>query len=343
MKGKVTIRDVAVKAQVSNQTVSRVINNRPDVAEKTRQRVWQVIEELNYQPNALARSLIQQRSLTLGVVTAGLQFLGPSQTLNGITRQAEEMGYSLLLKELPHFRSNDTKPLLDTLLARQVEGIIWAVPEIGDNWEQLPKVSIPIIYLTMLERPDVSAVAVDNYLGGQLATQHLIDQGYRHVAHLSGPLDWWESRQRQAGWHDTLRDAGLPISDQQSTSGNWSVGSGAQAMEQLIESFPEMDAVFVGNDQMALGAMHVAHQKGYRIPEDLGVVGFDGMPEAEHFVPSLTTISQDLRELGSTAVRQLIQAISVIHLEHLVFEPRYISLRPELCIRESSTPGTPKQ
>jgi DNA-binding LacI/PurR family transcriptional regulator len=111
-------------------------------------------------------------------------------------------------------------------------------------------------------------------------------------------------------------------------------------MEQLVERYPEMDAVFVGNDQMALGAMHVAHQKGYRIPEDLGVVGFDGMPEAEYFVPALTTIYQDLRQLGSTAVRQLIQAIGFVHLEHLAFEPRYISLRPELCIRESSTPST---
>jgi LacI family transcriptional regulator len=340
MKGRVTIRDVATMAQVSNQTVSRVINNRPDVAEETRQRVWQAIEELNYQPNAIARSLIQQRSFTLGVITAGLQFIGPSQTLNGITKQAEETGYSLLLKELPHFRSNNTKPLINTLLARQVEGIIWAVPEIGDNLEQLPEVSIPIIYLTMPERPDVSAVAVDNYLGGRMATRHLIDQGYRQIAHLSGPLDWWESRQRQAGWLDTLRDAGLPVSEQQSTSGNWSVSSGAQAMEQLVESFPDMDAVFVGNDQMALGAMHVAHQKGFRIPEDLGVVGFDGMPEAEYFVPSLTTVSQDLRELGSTAVRQLTQAIGFMHLEHLVFEPRYISLRPELRVRGSSTPGT---
>jgi LacI family transcriptional regulator len=337
MKGKVTIRDVADMAQVSSQTVSRVINSRPDVADETRQRVQQAIEELNYQPNAIARSLIQQRSLTLGVVTAGLQFLGPSQTLNGIAKQAEEMGYSLLFKELPHFRSNNTKPLINTLLARQVEGIIWAVPEIGDNRERLPEVSIPIIYLTMQERPDLSAVAVDNYLGGRMAAQHLIDQGYRRIAHLSGPLDWWESRQRLAGWRDVLHEAGLSVSEEQSAPGNWSAASGAQAMTQLVESYPDMDAVFVGNDQMALGAMHVAHQKGYQIPGDLGFVGFDGMPESVYFVPPLTTISQNLRELGSTAVHQLAQAIDLMHLDHHVFEPRYIPLRPELCIRESST------
>jgi LacI family transcriptional regulator len=342
MKGKATIRDVAAKAQVSNQTVSRVINNRPDVAEETRQRIWQVIEALNYRPNALARSLIQQRSLTLGVITAGLQFLGPSQTLNGIIRQAEEMGYSLLLKELPHFRSSDTRPLLDTLLARQVEGIIWAVPEIGDNRDpiedQLLEVPVPIIYLTMRKLPGVPTVAVDNCLGGRLAAQHLIEQGYRHIAHISGPLDWWEARQRQVGWLDTLHEAGLPVSEKCSVPGTWSAASGAQAMTQLMERYPDMDAVFVANDQMALGAMHAAHQKGCRIPHDLGVVGFDGMPEAAYFVPPLTTVSQDLRELGSTAVRQLSHAIGFDGPEHPVFEPGYISLRPELYIRESSVP-----
>jgi LacI family transcriptional regulator len=344
MKGKITIRDVADMARVSNQTVSRVINNRPDVAEETRQRVWQVIEALNYRPNALARSLIQQRSLTLGVITAGLQFLGPSQTLNGIIRQAEAMGYSLLLKELPHFHSNHSRPLLNTLLARQVEGIIWAVPEIGDNRypidDQLHQVSVPIIYLTMRKLPGVSTVAVDNYLGGRMAAQHLIDQGYRHIAHISGPLDWWEARQRQWGWFDTLREAGLSVSEKYSVPGDWSTASGAQAMTHLIGRYPDMDAVFVANDQMALGAMHAAHRRGYRIPDDLGVVGFDGMPEAAYFAPPLTTVSQDLRELGSTAVRQLSHAIGFDRPDDLVFEPGYISLRPELYIRESSVPNS---
>jgi DNA-binding LacI/PurR family transcriptional regulator len=280
----------------------------------------------------------------LGVITAGLQFLGPSQTLNGIARQAEEMGYSLLLKELPHFRSSNTKPLLNTLLARQVEGIIWAVPEIGDNRNAIRDhfldISIPIIYLTTQEQPDVPAVAIDNYLGGRMATQHLIEQGYRHIAHISGPLDWWEAHQRRAGWLDALHEAGLSVSEQQSVSGNWSVASGAQAMTHLAESFPNMDALFAANDQMALGAMHVAHKKGYQIPRDLGVVGFDGMPEADYFVPPLTTVSQDLRELGSTAVRQLNQAIGFARLDNSFFENRYISLCPELHVRESSVPIT---
>lgn len=327
-------------AEVSNQTVSRVINNRPDVAEETRRRVWQVIEELNYQPSAIARSLINQRSHTIGIVTAGLKFLGPSQTLNGIAKQAEEAGYTLLLKELPGFHTIDIQPLLNTLLSRQVEGIIWAVPEIGNNWDWIqyepPGLAVPIIFLTGQAHPTVSTVATDNYLGGRLATEHLLKQGYSYIGHLSGPLDWWEARQRRAGWQNALGDAGLPVSDRYQTSGNWSAASGEQGMWRLLETYPEMDAVFVGNDQMALGALQVACAKGLRVPEDLAIVGFDGTPESAFYYPSLTTVSQDLRALGSTTVQELLQAIEASYHEHIIFEPKHVMLRPELIVRESS-------
>src|SRR5512139_1611366 len=126
-----TIKQVAKVAGVSTQTVSRVINDRPDVAPETRSRVRLVIDELGYQPSALARSLIQQRSYTLGVVTAGLRETGPSRTLSGITSAAEEAGYSILLKELPRYDTEDVVPIFQALLSHHVDGIIWAVPEIG--------------------------------------------------------------------------------------------------------------------------------------------------------------------------------------------------------------------
>jgi LacI family transcriptional regulator len=342
MKRKITIRDVAAMAEVSNQTVSRVINDRPDVAEDTRSRVWRVIEELNYHPNAIARSLIQQRSLALGVVTAGLRYLGPSQTLNGITFQAEEMGYSLLLKELPGFRTMDTQPLLNTLLARQVEGIIWAVPEIGDNRDWLqPEFEgslVPTIFLTMETRTGISTVSVDNYLGGRMATEHLLSQGYAHIGHLTGPLDWWEARQRLLGWQDALREAGRPIHDAYTAAGNWSAASGAHEIQRLLDSYPEMDAVFVGNDQMALGVLQIASKKGIRVPEDLAIVGFDGIPESAYYSPPLTTIYQDLRDMGCTAVRELVGMVEESHRDHEVVVPKRISLQPELVVRASSIP-----
>src|SRR5512139_2354451 len=157
---RATIKEVASVAGVSTQTVSRVINERPDVSPETRKRVQEVIKELSYQPSALARSLISQRSHTLGVVTAGLKYTGPSRTLSGITSAAEEAGYSLLLKELPQFDANNIVPIFQTLLAHHVDGIIWAVPEIGENRNWVNRLSldleIPIVYLTMESRENVS-------------------------------------------------------------------------------------------------------------------------------------------------------------------------------------------
>jgi len=339
---KVTIRDVAAAAGVSHQTVSRVLNNRPDVAEETRRRVWQVIEELRYQPSAIARSLIQQRSYTLGVVIAGLKYVGPSRTLNGITNQAEEMGYTLLLKELPRFDTNDIQPLLNSLRARQVDGIIWAVPEIGRNrdWlqNQPPELPIPMIFLTMQTRSDLFIVSVDNYTGGRTATEHLLEQGYRHIGHISGPLDWWEARQRKAGWQDALSEIGVQVADHHWEPGNWSSASGEQAIRKLLDKYPEMEAVFVANDQMALSVLQVACEKGLQVPQDLAVVGFDGIPETAYYWPPLTTVYQDQQKLGSTAVRELVQIIEANQQNKAVVEPKTILLQPELIARQSSVP-----
>jgi LacI family transcriptional regulator len=343
--GKITIRDVAAAAGVSRQTISRVLNDKPDVANETRQRVWQVIEELGYQPSAIARSLTNQRSLALGVVTAGLKFVGPSRTLNGITKQAEEMGYTLLLKEMPSFDTNHVQPILNSLLARQVDGIIWAVPEVGSNrdWvqNQSAGLTVPIIFLTMQTRPELHIVVIDNYMGGRTATEHLLEQGYRHIGHISGPLDWWEARQRKASWQDTLFEAGIQVAEHHWESGNWSSTSGEQAIRRLLDRYPEMDAVFVGNDQMALGVLQVMCQKRLQVPQDVAIVGFDGIPEAAYYCPPLTTVCQDQQKLGCIAVRELVHVIEARQQGKAEVEPQTISLEPELIVRESSIAPMP--
>jgi LacI family transcriptional regulator len=339
-RSRVTIKDVAAAAGVSHQTVSRVINDRPDVAEETRQRIWKVIEDLNYQPSAIARSLTHQRTLTLGVVTAGLKYLGPSRTLNGITKQAESLGYTLLLKELTSFDTNDVNPILRSLYARQVDGIIWAVPMVGNNRDWFKKQpvgpDVPIIFLTMEPQGDLDIVSMDNYKGGRLATEHLIDQGFKQIGHICGPLDWWEARQRKAGWQDTLTCAGMECTEKLCEAGNWSSSSGEQAFLRLIARNPDMDAVFVGNDQMALGVLQVVCQKGMEVPQDMAVVGFDGMAEAAYYSPPLTTIQQDQQKLGCIAVRELIHVIEANRQDKVFYHPKNISLDPELIIRASS-------
>ena len=337
-----TIREVAQAAGVSTQTVSRVINERPDVAPDTRKNILEIIDQIGYQPSALARSLIQQRSYTLGVVTAGLKFNGPSRTLNGITFQSEKMGYSLLLKELPKYDCNDDiKPILQNLLARHVDGIIWAVPQIGENrsWlnSDLYDLPVPIVFLTMENHPGLTIVSFDNFLAGKIATQHLLAQGFKHIGHISGPLDWWESRQRKLGWMNALSEAGLSASEECSAEGNWSSSSGDTAFRQLADSYPNMDAIFVANDQMALSVSQMMCNDAEDLPRNLGIVGMDGLPESAYYTPPLTTIVLDQYLLGCTAVEEIVQSIERSrNSDSDEKNTRCIILSPELLVRQSS-------
>jgi DNA-binding LacI/PurR family transcriptional regulator len=335
-----TIKQVAKAAGVSTQTVSRVINDRPDVAEETRQRIQRVIDELGYQPSALARSLIQQRSYTLGVVTAGLKYIGPSRTLDGITSQAEKMDYTLLLKDLSRFDTENIQPILQTLLSRHVDGIVWAVPQVGDNhcWVDtvLSEIPIPVVFLTMEKRLNLSIVHYDNFLGGKMATEHLLLQGYRRIGHISGPMDWWESRQRKAGWKAALAQVGIEVQDAHWAEGNWSSSSGDNAFRQLLAQYPGMDAVFVANDQMALSVLQISCQEGIAVPGQLGVVGFDGLAETPYYWPPLTTVVQDQHLLGCTAVEEIVRAIEKARGHDLAANSRTIVLTPELVVRQSS-------
>jgi len=337
-QSKATINEVAERSGVSRQTVSRVLNNRPDVAEETRLRVLEIIQELDYRPSAIARSLSQKRTYNFGVLTAGLKFIGPSTTLSGITEKSEKLGYGLLLKELSSFSANNIQPILDWFLAHQVDGIIWAAPQIGSNRDYLKpilgNVHVPIIFLTTEKRSDLSIVTVDNYHGARIATEHLLKQGCQHIGHISGPLDWWEASERKRGWQEALLDAGIKTNPAMAAEGNWSSRSGRAAIEQLFKTYPQMDAVFVGNDQMALSAFQFACEKKMRIPQDLAVVGFDGLPESEFYAPALTTISQNLNHLGSIAVEELVKMVEGKNVDK---EPIYLAIKPQLIIRESSS------
>jgi LacI family transcriptional regulator len=221
-----------------------------------------------------------------------------------------------------------------------VDGIVWAVPEVGDNraWleDQAGGLPVPTIFMTMEARPGVPIVSVDNYAGGRMATEHLLQQGYRQIAHITGPLDWWEARQRKAAWRDAMLAAGVAEAELHCEEGNWSSTSGEQAIRALLSSYPQMEAVFVGNDQMALSVLQVACCEGIQVPDELGVVGFDGLADAAYYWPPLSTVYQDQREVGRLALAELVHQIETSRTSKTQPEPQAISLQPELVVRASS-------
>ncbi|MEJ2640899.1 MAG: LacI family DNA-binding transcriptional regulator [Desulfosarcinaceae bacterium] len=335
---KLTIKDVARACGVSTQTISRVLNDRVDVSQSTREKVLAVIDQMGYQPSAFARGM-RQKSMTLGVILAGLQHKGISTTLKGITQEAEIHGFNLILKELPSFKAKELKPLIQSLMAHQVMGIIYAAPEVGDNWSQVqakrPPSCPPIVFLKGNSSSAPITISIDNYAGAYEMTRHLIEQRYRHIGHLSGPLDWFEARERKRGWTQALADAGRPVNDAAWSEGAWDPASGRDAFERLSARYPKMDAVFVANDQMALAVLNAAHQHGLGVPQQLGVAGFDGISESAYYLPPLTTIKQNFRELGAFAVRK------ILHLQEAEKKFPEVAadttiLTPELVVREST-------
>jgi LacI family transcriptional regulator len=336
-----TLRDVANLAGVSTKTVSRVVNHQNEISDSTRQRVQAAIDQLNYRPNILARSLIHQRSRTLAVIAWGIDYFGPSRTLLGIEQEVNELGYSMFLR-LVNNPIDDHEQILDTLVSWRVEGLIWAIPEVGNNHEWVHAGHLdhlpPVVFISMESRPGISTVSVDNRNGARQAVQHLLRQGRRKIGIITGPMAWWESRERYAGWHEALEEAGLePSPSLVAKSDDWSALNGERGMHALLAQAPDIEAVFASSDQIALGALGIAHRLGRRVPEDLAIVGFDNIPEAAFFWPPLTTIYQHLVDVGRIAVKKLHEMITLLHSERESLQPSSTTLKPELIIRASSS------
>jgi LacI family transcriptional regulator len=335
----VTIRDVAKKAGVSPMTVSRVLNDRPDVSPITRRHVQNIIDDLGYSPSVIARNLSRGRTSTIGVVSSALEFYGPSRILVGIERQANELGFSLMVRLLHNPLKSRGEKALDELVSNQVAGIIWAVAEIGDQrewlFENLNHEGMPVVFLNMKPRLDTSVVLLNNRQGSRLAAAHLIEQGYNKIGIIAGPQEWWEAREREAGWREILHDAGKGDLKNLIAHGDWTAASGHRSMIELLDRVPDIEAVFVSNDSMALGALQAATVYGRSVPHDLAVVGFDDIPESAYFSPPLSTVRQDLLEVGCQAVSLLSHQLEARRNDQdLVAEVAIVE--PRLIIRKSS-------
>jgi LacI family transcriptional regulator len=331
MRKKLTIREVAAAAGVSYQTVSRVINSKPDVAAETRRRVQQVIEELGYQPSAVARGLASRQTHTLGLITEDFSDYFFTQVIVGAEAEARRQGYYLILGSTA--RNPDDEPeYLRLLTEREVDGILFARPSTerdSHHLRTLIRQGVPLVMTTYIvpgEQPMV--VDIDNVDGGLQATHCLIAAGHRHIGMITGPAGWKSVQGRATGYQHALESAGIACDPSCIAPGDWSYESGYAAMQQLLAQCPQLTALFSQNDRMAIGAMRALREAGRRIPDDMAIVGYDDIPAASYCYPPLTTVRQPMQEVGRLATRLLVEMIQKPDVEK-----RETLLKPHLVRR----------
>jgi DNA-binding LacI/PurR family transcriptional regulator len=275
------------------------------------------------------------------VVGYGLEFYGNSRVLSEIEAQANNRGYTLALSLMHEPGENEVDRFIGELVSRHVAGIIWAVPHIGDNrnWliTVLDRITVPIVCVSMEPHPDLAVVEVDNFIGGKIATSHLIENGFRKIGIISGPPAWWAARQRFEGYKAALVEAGLQIDPELFKEGDWTAKSGYLCGQGMLANHPEVEAIFVANDQMALGVQKAALNVGVAIPENLALVGYDNIPESEFFPTALTTVRQGFTELGRMALEKLESRIN-LSSQTDTQASRSQLIPPQLIVRQSSTP-----
>jgi DNA-binding LacI/PurR family transcriptional regulator len=325
----VTMADVARAIGLSHQTVSRVLNGHPAVRPDTRARVLRAVESLGYRGNPAARALVTRRSRTLGVVSYDSTLYGPASTLSGVERAARSAGYFVSVTGLNRVTAGTVREAFDRLTAQDVEGIVIIAPLSGTAgaFAALDG-DLPVVVVQGGQAPGLASVCVAQEEGARMVTRHLLERGAATVWHLAGPAAWTEAERRMHGWRAGLRDAGLAAP--RVLRGDWRPSSGYAAGRQLARR-RDVEAVFVGNDQMALGLLRAFHEGGIRVPQDVLVAGFDDIPEAAYYTPPLTTVRQDFAAVGRLSVDVLLE-----QLGEGGRTDRHVTVAPELVVRQSS-------
>jgi DNA-binding LacI/PurR family transcriptional regulator len=324
---RATLYDVARQAGVSYQTVSRVINNHPHVADETRQRIIHIIDDLGYRPSRAARSLATHRSNTLGIVTFGAAYYGPAQMMLNAERAAKARGYSIRLSSIGATTLEEVQEAIGGLRDQLVDGIVLIMPTQDISYPRLAEAcgEIPFVETDTDAATEIPSVVIDQDSGSRMATQYLLDLGHRAICEVSGPLNWFSGAARHRGWRATLAAAGIDPGPH--IEGDWTAASGYQAARRLLESGAKFTALVAGNDQMALGAMRALSELGRRVPQDVSVIGFDDIPEAAYFEPPLCTVRQDFAALGEQSVEYLVSLIddSDTPRQQRVLQPQFIA------------------
>jgi DNA-binding LacI/PurR family transcriptional regulator len=325
-----SIRDVARLADVSHQTVSRVLNNHPSIRPQTRDRVLAVMAELNYSPNRAARALVTSRSQTIGILAASSTQYGPASSITAIDHAARERGYWVSTANIEAEDPQSITDGLSHLIAQSIEGLVVIAPQVRVfRALAAQKLDLPYVTLQSTDLDPDHTLSFDQIAGARLATKHLISLGHRQIYHIAGPQDWIEAEARMRGFLDEMSASDIPTTAP--ILGDWTADFGYYAGRELLQ-VRDFTAIFASNDQMALGLMHAIRAEGLDVPRDISIVGFDDIPEAAHFWPPLTTVRQDFAELGRRCVDVLLGPLEP------GAEPASGTIVPQLLVRESTGP-----
>jgi DNA-binding LacI/PurR family transcriptional regulator len=326
-----SIRDVARLAGVSHQTVSRVLNDHPSIRPATRERVQQIMAELQYRPNRAARALVTSRSQTIGILAASSSMYGPASSIASIEAAARTRGYWVSTANIDPRDPQSIPAAIAHLTAQSVEGLVVIAPQVRViRAIAAQQLDIPYVTLQSTDLDPDHTLTVDQIAGARMATKHLISAGHRAIYHIAGPQDWIEAEARMRGFLEEMSANDVPTTAP--ILGDWSAEFGYYAGRELLQ-VRDFTAVFCSNDQMALGFMHAVRDEGLDVPRDVSIVGFDDIPEAAHFWPPLTTIRQDFADLGRRCVDLLLGP------EDAEDRPAG-AIAPQLIVRASTGPAS---
>ena len=305
----VTVHEVARVAGVSAATVSRFLNGTAKVSEEKRQAIESVIEKLNYKPNVLAQNLKMGSSRTIGVLTQSLVSGYFADAMAGIDEALQGTGYAPLIVS-GHWHADEEAERIELLIARRVDGLVILSGKLKDA--QILKLSqrVPIVAFGRdLSAPRAYGFCLDNYWGACEAVRHLINQGHRNIAFITGPSDHQDALARLAGYRDTLAKHGIKEHQQLIVGGDFQESGGLLAVERLLESGQRFSAIFCANDLTAYGARLALYRRGIRVPEDISVIGFDDLHSSMYTTPPLTTVRQPLFDVGKCLGRAIVKMI----------------------------------
>ncbi len=327
-----TIKDVAKRAGVSYQTVSRVINNSQRVHPKTRTLVEKAIKELGYRPSSIARSMVHGKTFTIGCISPNLTDFVFAKIIDSAQVEARRLGFILLTASIENERGLNY--LLEEMLERRVDGLIIINPREINSIRHLNPVlknNIPIVIIKdKAGNLPISSVTCDGFSGAITATEYLLSLGHTAIATITGPMNDSDARDRLEGYQKSQQEAGINNQSSLIAHGDWTERSGQRAAKSLLDSGKPFTAIFVQNDRMALGAIHACNNAGRRVPEDISIIGFDDAPFAAYLIPPLTTMHQPMGKLGQHAARVIGAAIQTP-----ASNPQQIELMPKLIERKS--------